>query len=339
MAATVRWAGWGGLAGESADGHGGVADGCDFLPVVTIHDVVKAIEDLVEFGVEAVGGKGGDDIGEALEIGEENREVVVSAGFSVAVRLEFVGDVAGENVAEESGAAVSFGKEFAGAERHDGFEFGVAGGDHALFLMPEGGGLAGDRRVVLRGEERQRGYRAKSGVDGDEDRSRDFGREAERAQRAADREEGEDGHARAEEAGAGAAVAPGEANLAVGDHEGGDREREGPTGTRPGASATHAPSATGATMRQNHGRATATAWWGVRSQARMEPAIASGKVRDAQAENGSRMAGKLARARRPKPATNRPQERGSRRRRADANGARCRGARARVASPNTHGCD
>lgn len=100
MAATVRWAGWGGLAGESADGHGGVADGCDFLPVVTIHDVVKAIEDLVEFSVDAVGGKGGDGIGEALEIGEENREVVGSAGFSVAVGLECVGDVAGENLAE-----------------------------------------------------------------------------------------------------------------------------------------------------------------------------------------------------------------------------------------------
>ena len=46
-AVMVRWAGWagrGGLAGASVGGHGGVADGCDFLHGVTSHDVVKEIE-------------------------------------------------------------------------------------------------------------------------------------------------------------------------------------------------------------------------------------------------------------------------------------------------------
>ena len=78
----------------SAGGHGGVADGCDFLPALTIHDIVNEIEEVVEFGGEAVGGKGGDDSGEALEIGEENRDVFGSAGLSLAVGLELVGDVA-----------------------------------------------------------------------------------------------------------------------------------------------------------------------------------------------------------------------------------------------------
>jgi len=99
-AVMVRWAGWagrGGLAVESAGGHGGVADGCDFLHGVTSHDAVKEIEEVVEFGEEAVGGKSGDGIGEARESGEENRDGFGSTGFSVAVGREFVGDVAGES--------------------------------------------------------------------------------------------------------------------------------------------------------------------------------------------------------------------------------------------------
>jgi hypothetical protein len=59
-----------------------------------IHGVVKVIEEVVESGDEAVGGKGGDDSGEALEIGEENRDVFGSAGLSLGVGLELVGDVA-----------------------------------------------------------------------------------------------------------------------------------------------------------------------------------------------------------------------------------------------------
>ena len=102
----------------------------------------------------------------------------------------------------------------------------MAGGDHGLFRLLQGEGLAGEGRVVLSEEERPCEHRARSGGDGDEDRPRGFGREAAVASRAVDHEEGKDGHARPEETGAGAAVALGEANLAGGDHAGAAREKE-----------------------------------------------------------------------------------------------------------------
>ena len=107
--------------------------------------------------------------------------------------------------------------------------------------------------MVLSEEERQREHRAKSGGDGDEDRARGFGREAEGAQRAVDHEEGKDVQTRLEEAGAGAAFAPARPISPAAITAAEIATRRSPTGTWSGANASRAPSAsaTGAKVRQN----------------------------------------------------------------------------------------
>ncbi len=84
--------------------------------------------------------------------------------------------------------------------------------------------------MVLSEEERRREHRAKSGGDGDEDRPRGFGREAEGAYRAVDHEEGKDVHTRPRGGGRRTGVCASKANLAGGDHGGGDRDEEEPDG-------------------------------------------------------------------------------------------------------------
>ncbi len=102
--------------------HVRIADGLDLLQTEGIRELIEEPEVVVQFAHQRVTVHGATEIGEILEIAEQDGACIVTSRFGRTVLFQFLGGGCGQDVAQQCIAAFLLGGQFARAHLYHAFQ-------------------------------------------------------------------------------------------------------------------------------------------------------------------------------------------------------------------------